>query len=519
MREARAKGNLPLQAGLDMDRIGVNPHTVERRVPLTSLIQTRDPENIKTILSTHVSHWELGEIRRDIMSAYVGTGLLTNEGHAWKHSRSRLRPQFSQVSVGNLARYEDHVQALLLELILGPDRWTEVTDRQPLFLSLTLDVATEFFYGQSVHSQDSAARPTHGNPGNSRAPYGAVFGDCIDVATAWVYTKSVLGMSIPGYPYNWVPARRFKRSLVQMRAIVDWYVQRAVDRAAAKSVPGAQEPSRFVLLDELAKTTDDKLWLRNETIGLLAGGRATAAATLGWLFFYLARQPCTYHKLRRSLVEEFGTEYVAGQTTASQLRASHYFKQCMYKALRLGSATYASVRSAATHTTLPQGGGPGGEDPIYIAKGTVVMLNLFNLHHRADIWGDDVEEFKPERWDRFDRGWDFLPFGGGPRACIGRKSHTPEMIRGAEHLRSESFSPPSQEIKWLKPRAVLTEELLAVYPEVLVILNTRHSESWHTSMVSAVGTQQAWPCWRHDLALARAKAGGRSQPNVHPRFL
>ncbi|CAL8579318.1 hypothetical protein XPA_005068 [Xanthoria parietina] len=415
LRKAKADRMIPVQAGLDMDAVGENPHTVQRQLPLTSLISTRDPENIKTILATQVSHWELGEIRRGIMSNYVGTGLLTNEGQAWKHSRSRVRPQFSQVSVSNLALYDRHAQELLLKLVPSTDGWTRTTDLQPLFFNLTLDVVTEFFYGQSVHSQNPVAQAALAGPGNTGPPNGEIFTACIDVATDWVASMSVLGKW-----YKFAPARRFKQSRAKIFELVDWYVVKALQRVKEKSSTEPTDSSSFVLLDELAKNTDDKIWLRNETLGLLTGGRSTSAALLGWLFFYLARQPSLYHKLRTSVLEEFGTESKARQFTVPQLRASRYLKSCIYEALRLGSPAHTSVRSAARDTTLPRGGGPEGKDPIYIPKGTLVTLNVFNLHHREDIWGQDVNEFKPERWDQFDRGWEFLPFGGGPRACIGR---------------------------------------------------------------------------------------------------
>lgn len=421
-RKAKANHMLPVQVGLDMDKVGENPHTVQRRFPLTELIMTRDPENIKTILATQVSHWELGEIRRRIMSAYLGTGLLTSEGQAWKHSRSRVRPQSSQVSVSNLALYERHARELLLKLVPGTDGWTGTTDLQPLFFNLTLDVATEFFYGQSVHSQNPAAQAALASPGKAGPPNGEVFTACIDVATDWVSSMSILGKW-----YKFAPARQFKQSRAKILEMVDWYVQGALERVKEKSPTEPAESSRFVLLDELAKNTDDKVWLRNETLGLLTGGRSTSAALLSWLFYYLARQPSLYHKLRISIIEEFGTEYEAGQITVPQLRASRYLKCCIYEALRFGSPTHTTVRSAARDTTLPRGGGPEGNDPIYIPKGTVVTLNIFSLHHREDIWGKDVNEFKPERWDRFDQGWEFIPFGGGPRACIGRKYPTDDL--------------------------------------------------------------------------------------------
>ena len=426
LRKAKADRMIPVQAGLDMDAVGENPHTVQRQLPLTSLISTRDPENIKTILATQVSHWELGEIRRGIMSNYVGTGLLTNEGQAWKHSRSRVRPQFSQVSVSNLALYDRHAQELLLKLVPSTDGWTRTTDLQPLFFNLTLDVVTEFFYGQSVHSQNPVAQAVLAGPGNTGPPNGEIFTACIDVATDWVASMSVLGKW-----YKFAPARRFKQSRAKIFELVDWYVVKALQRVKEKSSTEPTDSSRFVLLDELAKNTDDKIWLRNETLGLLTGGRSTSAALLGWLFFYLARQPSLYHKLRTSVLEEFGTESKARQFTVPQLRASRYLKSCIYEALRLGSPAHTSVRSAARDTTLPRGGGPEGKDPIYMPKGTLVTLNVFNLHHREDIWGQDVNEFKPERWDQFDRGWEFLPFGGGPRACIGRTYPT---IIGSQDL-------------------------------------------------------------------------------------
>lgn len=44
------------------------------------------------------------------------------------------------------------------------------------------------------------------------------------------------------------------------------------------------------------------------------------------------------------------------------------------------------------------------------------------MHRREDIFGDEPEEFRPERWDGLRPGYAFLPFNGGPRICLGRKS-------------------------------------------------------------------------------------------------
>jgi len=43
------------------------------------------------------------------------------------------------------------------------------------------------------------------------------------------------------------------------------------------------------------------------------------------------------------------------------------------------------------------------------------------MHRRKDIWGEDALDFNPDRWEGRKSGWEFLPFNGGPRICLGRK--------------------------------------------------------------------------------------------------
>jgi cytochrome P450 len=43
------------------------------------------------------------------------------------------------------------------------------------------------------------------------------------------------------------------------------------------------------------------------------------------------------------------------------------------------------------------------------------------MHHRRDLWGQDADEFRPERWEGRRAGWEYLPFNGGPRICIGQQ--------------------------------------------------------------------------------------------------
>ena len=90
-------------------------------------------------------------------------------------------------------------------------------------------------------------------------------------------------------------------------------------------------------------------------------------------------------------------------------------------------------RQAVQDTVLPLGGGEDGKSPTLIKKGQLVAWSSYSMHRRGDLYGEDAAEFRPERWldDANEKGlrvgWEYLPFNGGPRICIGRKS-TPTIL-------------------------------------------------------------------------------------------
>ena len=79
---------------------------------------------------------------------------------------------------------------------------------------------------------------------------------------------------------------------------------------------------------------------------------------------------------------------------------------------------------------LPTGGGPDRTAPVFVPKGSTVAWSVYAMHRRPDFYGLDAELFRPERWDedmpirrdKTNAAWGYLPFNGGPRTCLGRKS-------------------------------------------------------------------------------------------------
>ena len=80
-----------------------------------------------------------------------------------------------------------------------------------------------------------------------------------------------------------------------------------------------------------------------------------------------------------------------------------------------------NVREAVVDTILPVGGGPGGRAPVFVKQGQTVFYTVHSMQRRVDLWGPDAEDFRPERWENRRTGYEYLPFNGGPRICLGQQ--------------------------------------------------------------------------------------------------
>jgi cytochrome P450 len=84
---------------------------------------------------------------------------------------------------------------------------------------------------------------------------------------------------------------------------------------------------------------------------------------------------------------------------------------------RLIPNNVTQVRACVNDTVLPVGGGPDGQSPIFVRKGAIVSVTKTVMYRDPDYWGQDANEYRPERFDGLRGTWGFLPFGGGPRRC------------------------------------------------------------------------------------------------------
>jgi len=222
--------------------------------------------------------------------------------------------------------------------------------------------------------------------------------------------------------------KHFNDNCKEVHRFADYYVNLALttdlsslsEHTVEKEEKG-QKKEKYIFLKELVQATRDPIELRSQLLNILLAGRDTTAGLLGFTFYLLVRHPEVFKQLRDTILEDFGTYDSPKSITFETLKACSYLQNVMSETLRLYATVPFNSRRATKDTTLPRGGGPDGNSPIYVKKGMEVNYSVHVMHHREDIWGSDVEEFKPERWIGRRPGWEFLPFNGGPRICLGQQ--------------------------------------------------------------------------------------------------
>jgi len=391
---------------------------------------TVDPKNIQAILATQFQDFEIGPMRRNNFMPLLGNGIFTSDGKSWEHSRAMMRPQFARDQVSDLKLEEEHVQNMMRALRTGADGWTSNIDLQVLFFRLTLDSACEFLFGESVDSQ-IAALPANASAASVKdsAKDEKVFAKAFDVSQKYLATRARL------LDKHWlVNNAEFRSSCKDTHAFVDYFVKLALNKEFKEKELEKGNVSvgkdRYVFLDALAAQTRDPIELRSQLINILLAGRDTTASLLGWLFFILARHPEHYAKLRAAILQDFGPYSASpeGTITFVSLKNCQYLQHCMNETLRLYAVVPFNSRRAVRDTTIPRGGGPDGQSKVFVRKGEQVDYSVHIMHRRKDLWGQDAEEFRPERWVGRKPGWEYLPFNGGPRICLGRECYPPVSL-------------------------------------------------------------------------------------------
>ncbi|KAJ5318688.1 Cytochrome P450 E-class CYP52 [Penicillium atrosanguineum] len=342
---------------------------------------TADRRNVESILSTKFDDWSLGSRRPGLMPM-LGEGIFTQDGQPWKHSRELLRRQFVRIHRQGCQIFDAHVEDLITQL----RSTTGVVDLQPHFLRFTLATTTALIFGEPVISV----------PGEET--------DAFEKSFDYASYISAIRLRLADLQWIWKPTK-YKKACSVIKEYAMKFVQLALKDMEENGEKAASE--RYAFIIDLYREMKDPSLVRDQLVHVLIAGRDTTACLLSWAFFLLIRHPRSLAKLRTEIQNATGGSNEMSRETINNMK---YLRYVIYETSKT--------------TFLPTGGGPHGKSPVFIPKGTGVGYSVYHMHRLKSLYGDDANEFRPERWlgEGLDGiGWGFMPFHGGPRICLGQE--------------------------------------------------------------------------------------------------
>ncbi|RDA85844.1 hypothetical protein CP532_4891 [Ophiocordyceps camponoti-leonardi (nom. inval.)] len=203
--------------------------------------------------------------------------------------------------------------------------------------------------------------------------------------------------------------------------------------------------------------------LTAEALGYLIAGSDTLSTTLGVVLDNLARHPRVMRKLQAELDEAIAEDVIVPQADAIQQLP--YLSYVVYETLR-----HHSTSALGLPRQIPSDSEGVTILGRYFPPGTVLSVPTYTLHRDRAIWGEDADDFRPERWEETTQRQKeaFNPFSYGPRACVGRNLAELELrLMTATWVRRYTLEPREE------MRPAVKEGFLRKLPRVEMAMSRR----------------------------------------------
>jgi cytochrome P450 len=339
-------------------------------------------ELVHALLVTQVDDFDKGLVFHNALRPVIGQGLLNSEGLFWRGQRKQIAPAFQPRSITSYAdtmvRYTDRAQ----------QGWREgqVIDISHEMMALTMSIVGKVLFDTDVLSESDE------------------LGGAVTTAIHWVDYAS---MHLFPMPLEWpLPSHiRTQRALAlihrRVQAMIDERRQHLEDRVDLLSMLlNARDADGQPMSDEQ---------VRDEAVTLFLAGHETTATALSWAFYMLGRRPDIYARARAEVDAVLGER----PATVVDLPRLPYCMQVIKETMRLYPPAYVLTRAALRDVEI------GG---VRVRKGQTVLLSPYTMHRRPDYFPEpqrfDPERFTPENEKKLPRHA-YMPFGAGPRICVG----------------------------------------------------------------------------------------------------
>lgn len=348
-----------------------------------------DPEVVKHVLVDNPKGYTKSRNYLGL-KVVLGEGLLTSEGEHWRRQRKLAQPAFHR---DKLAGFAASMSMATRDMLT---RWTKEGAEGAFCIHAEMMRLTFRIVGLTLFSSDV--------DGDAKD-----VGHALEVAMHWANDYAESMIRIP--PYIPTPGNvRFKRAKKTLDDVVFRLIaERRADAAKTGDFGGDLLGMLMASTEEGSSSGMDDQQLRDEIITMILAGHETTANLLSWTFSLLSKHPEIERRVREEARRVLGDR----DPVLEDVKSLEYTKMVIEEALRLYPPAWVFERQAIAPDTL------GG---YAIEPGAIIGLCPYVLHRHPDHWenpeGFDPERFRPERAEKRPR-YAYLPFGGGPRTCVG----------------------------------------------------------------------------------------------------
>jgi cytochrome P450 len=358
-------------------------------------LMLNDPAGIRQVLVTNADNYQRNASTMRILQPLLGGGLFLATGDAWRHQRRTIAPAMSPRMMPMLAR---HVMTIAEETVADLSATFGLVDLLGHMQRLALRVA--------AHSMFSLEAAAFGREMREKLMDYGLHHTRPDLFDLLLPAQ----MRSPG-----------DRARAQFRG--EW--TRMMDRVIAmRTALGPPPDQPRDLFDMLAAARDpetgagfDRAQLRDEVATMIIAGHETTSTTLFWACYVAAKLPA----LQLQLAEEVRGIDLSPAVAADAIRRLVYTRAFIDEVLRLYPPAFLIVRVAKAADSIL--GHP-------VAPGTVVSISPWVVHRHRAHWRDP-DDFDPARFlpgaappERYS----YLPFGAGPRICVGAQFALTEAV-------------------------------------------------------------------------------------------
>ncbi|KAH7692451.1 Abieta-7,13-dien-18-ol hydroxylase protein [Dioscorea alata] len=378
-------------------------------------LHTTDPTIVEHVLKTRFSSYSKGQYNYEIVSDLFGDGIFAVDGEKWRHQRKLASFEFSTKVLREFSSVVFRSNAVkFCKTISDAASSGKLIEMQDLLMKSTLDSIFKVGFGVELDTLSGCNEQ------------GTLFSRAFDDSNHIVFHRySDLFWKVKRYLNIGIEAR-LKKNL----KVIDGFVFQLIHEKRELMKSGLERDkedilSRFILESERDPETMTDKYLRDIILNFLIAGKDTSANTLTWFFYMLCKHPLVQEKIVVEIKEAMGEEGLIGDIksftsslTDQVLDKMQYLHAALTETLRLYPAVPVDAKCAEEDDVLPNG--------LKMKKGDGITYLIYAMARMVDLWGDDAEEFRPERWlknGKFqpESPFKFVTFNAGPRICLGKE--------------------------------------------------------------------------------------------------